>query len=149
MTTVVATRNEMSCDLQFTYGGELKFKGRTKIIKLKPKVARAVFGVDGAVIGFAGEAESWGEIVSWYDEPTTELPKPKKLELLMLTSEKKIYHASTLKNWMEIDEPVFAIGSGMQWAMSAVVSGKTTAEAVRIAMKYDPNTGLGVKTYTP
>lgn len=41
---------------------------------------------------------------------------------------------------------VFAIGSGSRYAMAAMACGKTPAEAVKIAAKFDPFTGGPVRT---
>jgi hypothetical protein len=147
MTTIAVNKYAMACDLQFTHSGGIKFKGKTKIIDLKPEVAKAIFGVNRAFIGFCGNADIWGEIVSWYDSPGEKLPKTKGIELLLLTDKQKIYHGTTLSNWMEICEPHFSIGSGMHLALSAMQIGATPKEAVKAAAKYDPNTGMGVKEY--
>ncbi|MBB3227014.1 ATP-dependent protease HslVU (ClpYQ) peptidase subunit [Luteibacter sp. Sphag1AF] len=40
----------------------------------------------------------------------------------------------------------FAAGSGQQFAMAAMISGKSAADAVRIAAKLDPFTGGPVRT---
>lgn len=137
----------MACDLQFTHSEGIKFKGKTKIIDLNPAVAKAMFGVDRALIGFCGAADIWGNIVAWYDKPDDKPPKCKDIEFLMLTSKGKIYHATTLTNWMEITEPHFSIGSGMHLAIAAMEAGASPKEAVKIASKHDPNTGRGVKEY--
>lgn len=148
MTTIAVNRNEMACDLQFTHSSGIKFKGKTKIIELKPQVALEMFGQEKVLIGFCGNADAWGHLVVWFDNPTTKLPKFKELELLMLTGSHEIFHATTLDNWMYLDVNHFSIGSGSHLAMGAMEAGKTPAEAVKLASKFDPNTGQGVKTYT-
>jgi hypothetical protein len=147
VTTIAVNKNAMACDLQFTHSGGIKFKGKTKIIELRPEVAKAIFDVKKAYIGFCGNADIWGEIVSWYSSPGDKLPKTKGIELLLLTDEHKIYHGTTLANWMEIPEPFFSIGSGMHLAIGAMADGASPKEAVKIASKHDPNTGMGVKEY--
>lgn len=137
----------MACDLQFTYSGSVKFKGTTKIITLNQKHAQAMFGVDKAFIGFCGNADRWASIVSWFADPEGRPPKMKGVELLMLTSSNEIFHASSIHNWLKLEEPHFAIGSGMSYAMAAMHLDKSPTEAIKAAMKYDINTGMGVKTY--
>ena len=44
-----------------------------------------------------------------------------------------------------MDEPTYAIGSGMHYALGALKTGATPKEAVVAASKLDPMTGLGVK----
>jgi hypothetical protein len=137
----------MACDLQFTHSGGIKFKGKTKIIELSPAVAQTLFGVKKAFIGFCGNADVWGNLVAWFAKPDEKPPKVKDIELLMLTDEGKLYHGTSLSNWMQIDEPIFSIGSGMHLALAAMAAGKSPADAVRIASKHDPNTGKGIKEY--
>lgn len=146
MTTIAANQNEMSCDLQFSHGG-IAFKGATKIITLKSKIAKDMFNVEKAYIGFCGDAAKWAEVVAWYDFPLNKPPNTNGMEFLMLTSNNKIYCANTLKNWLLIDEPFYAIGSGRHLALAAMASGKDSKEAVKVASKYDKSTGLGIKTY--
>ena len=147
MTTIAANTKEIACDLQFTHSSGIKFKGKTKIIELKPAVALEMFGQEKVWIGFCGNADAWGQLVCWFDNPTQKLPKLKEIELMMLTGDGKIYHATTLDNWMLIEEPFFSIGSGMHIALGAMATGASPTEAVKIAAKLDPNTGKGVKTY--
>lgn len=137
----------MACDLQYTYMQTQKFKGGPKIISLKPDIAKDMFGVNKAYLGFAGNADTWGEVVGWFSIPTEKMPRCKNIEFLLLTDTNQIYHATNLRNWFELKEPHFAIGSGSQFALSAMELGKTPKEAVKIAMKYDIGTGLGVKEY--
>jgi ATP-dependent protease HslVU (ClpYQ) peptidase subunit len=68
--------------------------------------------------------------------------------MLMLTNRKEFFHATTLSNWMLINQPFFAIGSGMQFAIAAMEAGKTPYEAVKIASKHDPHTGMGFNQLT-
>lgn len=138
----------MSCDLQFTYGGSIKFKGTTKILTVSPKLCAEMFGVEKAYVGFCGNADNWANVVGWFATPEEKMPKLSGIELLMLTSTKEIFHATTLKNWLKIDEPFFAVGSGMPFAMSAMATGMSPKDAVKFAHKFDPSTGKEVKTYT-
>jgi hypothetical protein len=137
----------MACDLQFNHSGGIKFKGKTKIIELSKAVAKELFGCNKAFIGFAGNADVWGEVVAWFAKPDDKPPKMKGIELLMLTDEGKLYHGTTTTNWMLLDEPYFSIGSGMHLAIAAMAVGSTPADAVKVAAKHDPNTGCGVKVY--
>lgn len=150
MTTIAASSVDASiaCDLQFTYKGTIKFKGGTKILTLKPEVAKALFGVNAAHIGFAGNADIWGQIVSWFCDPSDKPPRCKNIEFLMLTDKKQIYHATNMSNWMLIPEKHFSIGSGCEFALGAMSSGKTPLEAVKVASKHCAMTGLGFKSYS-
>ena len=147
MTTIAVNKKEMACDLQATHSGGLMFKIETKIIELKPEIAKSMFGVKKAFIGFCGSVDSWGEINGWFHMPDGKPPKCRGLEMIMLTDKGEIYHATNLSNWTIIKEKIFAIGSGMHFAVAAMDSGKTPLEAVKLAAKYDPNTGMGYKSY--
>lgn len=98
-------------------------------------------------MGFAGNADIWGNVVAWIYSPETKPPKCRDIEFLALT-EQGIYHGTNLSNWMKIEEPYFAIGSGMHFAIAAMASGKSPIDACRVAGKYDRGTGLGYKEYS-
>lgn len=138
----------MACDLQFTYAGHTKFKGTTKVLVLEGAVPQEMFKVDKAYIGFSGNADAWGEVVSWFCDISQKPPRCKNIEFLMLTSEKKIWHGTNLRNWMYLPEKFFAVGSGCQFALAAMSAGKSPKEAIAIASKHDPSTGMGIKEYT-
>ena len=106
-----------------------------------------MFGIEKAHIGFCGNAEQWANIVAWFASPDDKMPKLKDMELLMLTDTHEIYHATTMQNWLKIDEPFFAIGSGCHLAIAAMSSGKSPKEAIAVASKFDPSTGMGCKVY--
>lgn len=147
MTTIAVNQKEMACDLQATYGGSVKFKIDTKIIELEPHVSKELFGVKKALIGFCGSIDTWGEVNGWFSNPTNPPPKCKGLEMIMLTDKKEIYHATNLVNWTLIKEKSFSIGSGMQFAVTALAMGKSPLEACKMAGKFDPSTGMGYKSY--
>ena len=60
----------------------------------------------------------------------------------MLNDKGEIYHATNFSNWLRICDKHYAIGSGMHFAQAAMASGKTPLEAVKIASKFDPSTGM-------
>jgi hypothetical protein len=131
-----------------TYRGNLKMKTKTKVLALSGTVPQQMFGVDKAFIGFAGNADDWGEVVAWFSDPSTKPPRCRGIEFLMLTDKKKMYHATNLKNWMEIPDKHFAIGSGMNFAIASMTLGKSPKEAVLVASKHDLGTGMGVLEYS-
>jgi len=137
----------MACDLQMTYGGNLKMKTKTKVLVLEGLVPQDMFGVKKAFVGFSGNADKWGDAIQWFTEPTEKPPNCKGIEFLMLTDKKKIYHSTNLRNWMELPDKHFAIGSGMDFAIAAMSVGKSPKEAVEVASKHDINTGMGILEY--
>lgn len=130
----------------FSHSSGIAFKGTTKILTLKEEVSRAMFDAGVTHIGFCGNADVWGNIVSYLSLPEGKPPKIRDVELLML-NEQGMYHGTNLSNWLKIEESYFAIGSGMHLAIAAMESGKTPIEACRVAGKYDPSTGLGYRSY--
>lgn len=137
----------MACDLQFTNantGG--KWKGKTKIYKMEcPFICGQPF-----VVGFAGGANDMLTIIDFFENYNPEV-KPRRLSIgansggLILTQDGTIYRFSDPTKWILVCEPYAAIGSGMDYALGAMASGKTPKEAVKIASKHDSYTGLGVK----
>lgn len=108
-----------------------------------------MFGVKKAHIGFSGNADIWGQVVSWFSlGGECKPPSCKKIEFLMLTDKKQIYYGSSLSNWMLIPEKHFAIGSGCNFAMGAMSGGQTPLNAVKVASKHDIMTGMGFKEYS-
>ena len=149
MTTIVVSKTHgiIACDLQYSHSSGMKFKGATKVVKLKKEMSDFMFQSDLAYIGFCGNADTWGDIVSWFAYPEGKPPRCSGIEMLALTGRNLMYYGSNLKNWMAMDVPYFSVGSGMHFATAAMESGKTPKEAIRIASKLDPLTGFGVKEY--
>ena len=147
MTTIAANKTEMACDLQATHSGGVKFKIATKIIDVPTENAMKLFGTKRALIGFCGSVDTWGEVVGWFHIPEGKPPKCRGIEMLMLNENKELWHATNLVNWTELKVNEFAIGSGMQFAIAAMDTGKSPLEACKLASKYDPNTGMGYKVY--
>lgn len=148
MTTIAINRNSIACDRQFVYGGYTKMLGKTKVYQLVPEVAKGMFRHPTAYVGFAGDAGMWSKVVNWFVDPSSKPPKISGIELVLLTGKKEIYTATSLRNWMEVEDKFWAIGSGSQFALAAMSTGQTPLEAVKTASKFDVNTGMGFKEYT-
>ncbi len=132
----------MACDLQATHGGTLKFKVKTKI----SAVDNPLFYPKPFLIGYCGGLEKAQEIINYVQcakEPMK--VKNKGCEFIILTEDKKIYTFVNPHNWIEINDPHYAIGSGMHYALGALKAGASPKDAVIAASKLDPSTGMGVK----
>ena len=117
-------------------------------MELPQKTAESMFEVKKAFLGFSGNVKIWGDVVSWLTLYEGKPPKCRgDIEFLLLT-EKGIYHATTMTDWIRLEEPFFAIGTGMHFAVAAMAGGKTPIEACKLASKYDKHTGLGFKEYS-
>lgn len=148
MTTIAANKNTIACDLQFTYGENVKMKGASKIIEFKGPWCKQFFNAEYAYVGFAGNVNKWCEVVSWITVSVDKIPKLKGIELLALTSNNELFYGSGLTHWMRLERPFFAIGSGSHLALGAMEAGKSPMEAVKVAAQHDVFTGLGYKEYT-
>ena len=148
LTTIVATRTEIACDLQVTYGGRQPLKVDTKIEKLSGPIVNNLWGADEAYIGYCGPVNGWGNVLAWFREPTDKLPKIKEIEFLVITDRKQIWHSDNFNNWTVFKEPYAAIGSGGHFAIGAIASGLNVKEAIKVASKHDIYTGMGCKAYS-
>ncbi len=54
----------MAGDKQFTHSGGIIFTGKTKIHEIPAEVAREMFGVKRAFVGFCGNADSFADMDS-------------------------------------------------------------------------------------
>jgi ATP-dependent protease HslVU (ClpYQ) peptidase subunit len=143
MTTIAVNKNEIACDMQATHRSGYKLKVQTKIHHYSnPLVYPKPF-----YIGFAGSLEDAHSVLEWFNSPNDKPPKVRESEYIILTEDKKIYTFANPLRWIQISEPFYAIGSGGQFALGALHSGKSPKEAVLIASKCDPATGLGVKSF--
>lgn len=146
MTTVAVDRFSIACDRQFSHSGGHIFRGKTKIYKMPKETCVNLFGCEMAAVGFAGNADMICTALDFLFDPAPEsCPKVKGLELVALTDKKEIWTSFTLQNWMLVDQPYYAIGSGTQFAMGALNVGKTPLQAVKVASKMDANTGMGFR----
>lgn len=143
MTTVAVNKKMMAGDKKFVHMSGTSLVGATKIWEIPDTTAKSLFGCKRVFIGGAGNADAFGKMVNYLWLPEGKPPKLRDVEMIMLNDKGQIYHATTFSNWLEVRQPFFAIGSGMQFAIAAMESGKTPYEAVRIASKFDNNTGKG------
>ena len=126
----------------------MKMKGGPKIYKIPEASSKKLFGCSGAFVGFAGDADKFADVIQWLVIPDDKVPRISGIEMLLLTSKNEIFHGTNLRNWLRIGEPFYSVGSGMHYAQAAMASGKTPSEAIKIASKFDPMTGMGVKEYS-
>lgn len=109
----------------------------------------------GYVVGFAGNI-SWAlRFIQWFEagadlknEPVFPESDDTGFELLVLAPDGELSWWNESCIGIRVPEPFYAIGTGAQAAMIAMHLGKTPAQAVRLAMKVDEKTGLGVETLT-
>lgn len=132
MTTIAVNRAMMAGDSLCDDGG------------MRTKGQKVFESADGCILGFAGSFAQGIRFVEWYEDEEGAPPNCDEVSILILDRKGKITlwdgHPTPIK------EKFYAIGTGAQAAMSAMMCGKTPQEAVKIACKIDMNTGLPVKT---
>ena len=148
MTTIACNKTSIACDLQITYRDTQKLKCDTKITKVGGPIVKSLFDADEAFIGYAGSLNDWGNVLAWFHDPNTKIPRVRNGEFLALTNKKTIWHSNNFNNWIEFKEPFASIGSGSEFAVGALASGKEPIEACKVASKFDIRTGMGFRTYT-
>lgn len=132
MTTVVANRELMCGDKQATDGCGRK------------STCTKLFKKDGCVIGFCGSLTD-GEMFRLTFPDTEEIEVDKDFEAIVLC-EKGLWHYDHALIPIKIEDPFYAIGTGGDLAMAAMMAGATPREAVKIAGKLDSYTGSRIHT---
>mgnify|MGYP000045880688 FL=1 len=128
-----------------THSAGMKFKGASKVI-LVPN-SKAIYGRDKVYMGYSGNAHRWSEVIQWFYYPENKKPRIRDVEFLMLNDKKEIWHSVDFTNWLQVKEDYFSIGSGSLYALGALATGTTPKEAVKVASKLDPYTGMGIKEF--
>lgn len=111
-----------------------------------PKLFRKDIGGNSAIIGTSG-SHILGEVfIKWYG---TKKKKPNfgpkaDFEALVVTKD-GLYHYDEDLSGGKVNREWFAIGSGSFAALGALYAGKTPEEAVEIATKIDPYSGLPIQ----
>lgn len=134
MTTVVFTAETIAWDTRMTRGS---------VIEQSPCLDK-VMVVKGRVFGFAGEIGVKETVVKWALRGAKEKTKPhpdSSWTLIELLKDNTVrVHESNNAGSVIMALPV-CIGSGSDFAYTALALGKSAVEAVETAMKFDVDTG--------
>lgn len=97
-------------------------------------------------VGLAGNIDSFPDVLTYFLEPDKykKTPRLKGGEGIILSEDGKIWTFSSPDTWFLVDQPYYAIGSGMNFAIGAMASGATAYEAIKQTINLDPNTGMGI-----
>lgn len=99
-------------------------------------------------VGLCGDVDVFPDIIEFLSDPTSrKAPKAVGGEFLVLTEDKKLFTFQNPTKWIMVNQPFYAVGSGMNYAMAAMECGKSPIEAVKIASKFDRSTGMGFKSF--
>ena len=113
-----------------------------------------LFKVNEDIIGTAGDDTTSMIFVDWYGaKKLGRRPKPPSRLIegeadfccIVLTNDGLFWYDKWCRPNKIADE-FYAIGSGAPYAMGAMAHGATAEEAVRTAMRWDPNTGGDIQT---
>lgn len=149
MTTIAVDKTMMAGDRQFTHSGGYRFQGKTKIYDLPEDSAKTLFNRKRVFMGFSGDAGEIGDVVNWLYTLDGKPPRLRNLEIVCLLDNKEILTScQRLDNWIVVTGKYHAIGSGAQFALGALEQGATPYDAVKTAMKFDANTGMGLTKLT-
>lgn len=140
MTTVAWDGKTLAADRRMA-----SWQDTCKLFKLK----------DGRVLAGAGFMDELHEVAAWLDGGGDERDKPvtadgdNATDYLLLDGAKLYWLTCPYLRPIEVRDDMAAIGSGFKYALGAMQAGKTAAEAVAIAARFDPNTGGGIDVYPP
>lgn len=140
MSTIIAAEGKIYADRQWIVGG-YEVRG-TKL----HKIGNSVLG-----ISWSGP-NSDCLFLSWYKKEEVELVEL-DFDALEVTSEGGIYHYlgrdKAIGGPAEVQQDYMAIGSGREFALTALHLGKTPEEAIKIASELDIYTGSEIEIVSP
>jgi 20S proteasome alpha/beta subunit len=134
MTTIVCNREGMAADKRSTGGAIMK------VTKL--------FRVNGSIIGAAGNFEQILRFVEWRRNPEQRptFASETSLNALELMPNGKILWWGAEMVPITVEDEYYAVGSGSPYALGALAMGASLKEAVKIANRWDEQTGPQVQT---
>jgi 20S proteasome alpha/beta subunit len=106
---------------------------------------------NGAVLGACGDAGQCREMQAWYcngAKPEELPPKQRDADtaawLLVIEPGPRILYFQLGPYPILLEDKIFAMGSGREYAMAAMHLGKTAREACEVAIALSPECGQGV-----
>lgn len=137
MTTIAIDNNTISADGQETDNEMITSLGCKKLLKTK----------NGVIYGYSGNTVHGNYLIDVVINGCDVIISDTEANLVTIEGEKVMCHViqgSQLHSW-DVSIP-FAMGSGEKFAIAAMDSGKTSREAVKLAMKRDLYTGGKITT---
>lgn len=152
MTTIAWDGITLACDSQGTSGNRKMF-GLQKIVSEPGDIS--IFGARVILIGCSGTSGDERHVVQYLAQGGATEQKEMHAEidclLILITEENRcfVFHKNEGKKlpWIYEKQPPYAIGSGCDFAISAMKMGKDAAEAVEFAKQLDVYTGGEVICY--
>jgi hypothetical protein len=142
MTTIATDGKSMAADGRGCIHDTIAGDRGQKIYRLK----------DNSLFSLSGATYAADLFVEWLDEGADPSKFPENMGEygaihLLTDGEAHYYNQDSKRAWRLVDCP-FAVGSGREFAMGAMMAGASPAQAVRIAATRDPFTGGIVTSYT-
>lgn len=106
---------------------------------------------DGRLYGGSGEYQGILAVKQWLEdgEPRGEKePKLDDFSAMVIDQEGQCFRLESQLIYMPVSEPYHAVGTGRDFALTAMLLGKNAREAVEIAALFDVYTGEKVETVT-
>lgn len=142
MTTIAVSKGTVAADSQIT--GTFKFHGNVKVRRVETGPYA------GWVFCAAGRLDyvpvAFGQVTAGEFSPVCD-SEDSDGGCYLLVGKSKVYCLEADKMIPYEVSKTFAIGSGSKYAMAAMACGKTPAEAVKIAAKFDCFTGGAVRSF--
>jgi hypothetical protein len=142
MTTIVWDGKTLAADRQCTWD-DLK------------SVVNKLDEIQGFLFGCAGKYAYAQNMIEWYRAGANpdDFPETNKgedgVDMLVITPDREIFvYGESPYPMVFTQSEKIAIGTGKGIAYGAMAMGATAVQAVRIASKYDVNTGMGIDTLT-
>lgn len=136
MTTIVWDGKVLAADRQRTEYGTPTIT--RKVYRIAAKGGRRF------LVGYSGNTDDCVAMMRWM-RGRADRPAPKSLHAMSIDEKRRIWVCGESLVWYDIRGFKFwAIGSGADYAMGAMMMGADARRAVRIAAKLDQSTGGGV-----
>ena len=110
-----------------------------------------IYRISGNLVGCAGNAARSVEMMAWFEEGANPKTLPKfqsdaeeYVDMLVITPARQILKYERSGHPIVFQDETMAIGSGRDFAMTAMFLGKNAREADEIACALDIGSGLGV-----
>ena len=107
-----------------------------------------IYQFNGFSVGVSGRMDEGTKFIKWLEHFNPFRPKrpPDRfnftdMQALLIDSENNIWYYHNHGHPVKVKDAFFAIGSGRYAAMPAMEAGASAKDAVKIAMKYDTQTG--------
>ena len=142
MTCIAFDGRTLAADKRTSYGG--LHRTTTKI-----------FRVDDMLVGCAGNSAVGKEVVEWIrrgrkaeDFPRKQAEDSTSCSVIVIERDGSILNYDVTPFPIRIEDKIFAVGSGRDFALAAMFLGKTASEAVLVASAFDTGCGNGVDELT-